>query len=417
MAKEKSNIKIESIHVTGFEGVLDIEIIPTQSMVTLSGANGAGKSSILHAISILFFGGSFEEPIIHKGKDRAEINTDLGEFSVTWYKTKKSPPKIKIERKDGQPIENTRRALNDLIGGKVLADPMALVNEKDLSKQRQKFLEALNINTSDIDKKIKNEIENRKSTKKEIKALEAKISAIDFNPSITERVVILELTDSLNSANLHNQSLEMKQKAQKRKRKAYDQKKAEVEALQQEMKDLKSEGLKLKSEIEGFEMIDTEKIEQQIKDAETINEQYRANQEHIALLKQVAAEKSKLKDVEVLISNLKTDRDNLLSSASLPDIGITIDDEAVLYNGLPLVKASTGEKIKVCFQYLSTISSNFKVLWIEDGDKLDKKTRKLIIKIAEENNIQVWNERVDESGKIGIYIEEGQVAKNNYIEE
>lgn len=50
---------------------------------------------------------------------------------------------------------------------------------------------------------------------------------------------------------------------------------------------------------------------------------------------------------------------------------------------------------------------------IKDGSLLDSKSMQIINEMAGTNDYQVWIERVDESGKVGFYIEDGNVTAVN----
>jgi hypothetical protein len=46
---------------------------------------------------------------------------------------------------------------------------------------------------------------------------------------------------------------------------------------------------------------------------------------------------------------------------------------------------------------------------IRDGSLLDSKRMDALEQIVQDQDFQLWVERVDESGKVGIVIEDGQV--------
>lgn len=54
-----------------------------------------------------------------------------------------------------------------------------------------------------------------------------------------------------------------------------------------------------------------------------------------------------------------------------------------------------------------------RVLRIRDGSLLDKKSLGLIAAMADDQDFQVWIEAVDTTGKVGIFMEDGAVAKMN----
>ncbi len=54
-----------------------------------------------------------------------------------------------------------------------------------------------------------------------------------------------------------------------------------------------------------------------------------------------------------------------------------------------------------------------RVIRIQDGSLLDEDGLKIISDMAAEKDYQVWLEAVDSTGKVGIYMEDGEVAAVN----
>lgn len=48
---------------------------------------------------------------------------------------------------------------------------------------------------------------------------------------------------------------------------------------------------------------------------------------------------------------------------------------------------------------------------VSDGSLLDSESRKILADLAAEQGFQVWMELVDESGQVGIVIEDGKLAQ------
>jgi hypothetical protein len=54
-----------------------------------------------------------------------------------------------------------------------------------------------------------------------------------------------------------------------------------------------------------------------------------------------------------------------------------------------------------------------RVMVIKDGSLLDDKNLKIIAEMAHAHDYQIWIEQVSTSGKVGIYLEEGEVKAIN----
>jgi recombinational DNA repair ATPase RecF len=400
--------KINKLRIIAFNGITDIEISPTSNTIIISGDNGAGKTSILEAINTLIFGGRLTDPVVKSGESRSNIIAEIGNYIISWVKTIKSPPKIEIKSKSGERIGHTRSVLSDIIGAKLLADPLNLMNETDEKKQRKMFLDLLGIDTTRHDEQEKYRMNKRQDIGVELRGLKERLKSCSYDPDTTTRVSLMELTDQLRA--IQNKKTEhtiMVSELEAMKKK-YKENNAEIERLQQENKELREAAKPLEEKISQYKPVDTQLLEAKIKDAELINERYRANQEYKEVKKSMERKEDEYTAETEEIESIRKGRNELLSSANLPDTGITITDERILLNNLPMCKASTGQKIKAGFEFLLALDPEFKVLWIEDGDKLDSNNLSLIKELSEKKNIQVWIERV---GNVAgsIFLENGSI--------
>jgi len=55
------------------------------------------------------------------------------------------------------------------------------------------------------------------------------------------------------------------------------------------------------------------------------------------------------------------------------------------------------------------LNPTVRVLRVTDGSLLDSENLALLADMAQQQNVQVWIERVDESGTVGVVIEDGRV--------
>ena len=83
------------------------------------------------------------------------------------------------------------------------------------------------------------------------------------------------------------------------------------------------------------------------------------------------------------------------------------------YNGLPLADASTGEQIRVSAAIGMAGKSDLRFLIIREGSLLDDEGMAILEKMAHENDFQILIEIVDNSGKVGVFIQDGEVAAVN----
>ena len=94
----------------------------------------------------------------------------------------------------------------------------------------------------------------------------------------------------------------------------------------------------------------------------------------------------------------------------MPIDDLTFGDGAVLFKGLPFEQGSSAEQLRVSVAIAMAANPKLRVLRIKEGSLLDEDGIALIQKMAEGGDYQIWIERVDTSGKVGIVMEDGAVA-------
>ena len=100
-----------------------------------------------------------------------------------------------------------------------------------------------------------------------------------------------------------------------------------------------------------------------------------------------------------------------IASANLGIDGLTVEDGRVMLGDHPFDQASDAERLLASCAIAGRGDAKLRVLRIRDGSLLDESSLRLAAEWAEKNDYQVWVERVDTSGKVGIVIEDGKVKR------
>jgi hypothetical protein len=98
-----------------------------------------------------------------------------------------------------------------------------------------------------------------------------------------------------------------------------------------------------------------------------------------------------------------------IAAAKFPVDGISFGDNEVLLNGVPFVQASDAERLCCSIALAMAMNPKLRIIRVRDGSLLDDDSMKLLARMAEEKDYQVWIERVDGSGRVGVVIEDGRV--------
>jgi hypothetical protein len=98
-----------------------------------------------------------------------------------------------------------------------------------------------------------------------------------------------------------------------------------------------------------------------------------------------------------------------LANAKMPVDGLGFADGLVTFNGIPLDQASSAQQLQISAAIGAAANPKLRVLLARDGSLLDSKSLALLGEFAAERDLQIWLERVDESGEVGIVMEDGHV--------
>src|SRR4030042_672842 len=148
-----------------------------------------------------------------------------------------------------------------------------------------------------------------------------------------------------------------------------------------------------------------EELQSQINNAETINSEIRTAKTTIQKVEEYSKKKKEYNNLTQKIKELDEEKSKKLSEAQMPIEGLSYDEENVLYNTIPFNQLSGAEQLKISMAIAMAQNPKLRVVLIRDGSLLDAENLKIIKKMAKEQDYQVWCEKVDDSGKIGIYIE------------
>lgn len=432
-------MKIINFKAENFKRLIAVEITPDGNVVKITGKNGAGKTSILDAI-LCALGGTKNAPSlpIRKGADKATVTLDLGDFIVTrtW---KGDASVLKITNPDNSVKQKPQDVLNSLLG-RFTFDPMSFMEAKP-AERRETLLGMIDIKLpkewtelgeampeSDplgyIATRRKEIFAQRTDTGRELDrtngALSTARAALPAGDS-PARVSVAELTATLQSANEQNaMNAASVDKINRGNAKCaeLEQQIGEVErqilVLTAKKAELAAERLRIETIVSGItvcEKIDTAAIVAKISEAENANraaDQYDAK---LAEVKRLADDESKLSAVYNALSDkikkIDAIKETALAGAALPVIGLGVADGDVTFNGIPFEQCSHAERLKISMSIGMALNPKIHVMRVTDGEKFDSDSWKIIQELADANDFQVWIEKMDESGEVGIFIEDG----------
>jgi len=113
------------------------------------------------------------------------------------------------------------------------------------------------------------------------------------------------------------------------------------------------------------------------------------------------------------LERTQQDKSTRIANAKFPLEGLSITDESVSFNGILFDRLSTGQQIKASTAIAMKLNPTARIIFIREGSLLDAAGLQAIAELAKDNDYQVWIEKVDDSGTIGIHIEDGAITSIN----
>lgn len=409
-----NDLKIVELRGENIKRIKAIRFKPQENVTVISGPNENGKTSVLDIIWFALKGAeaSKENPQpIHEGEQTAFAELDLGEYVVT-RKFLPSGTTLEVRNKEGAKFPSPQAMLDKLIGS-ISLDPLAFLRY-DAEKQRKLMMSFTNLTAalSKVDLEIKQTFEERAVSNKRLEQEVSLLSSMedaDIPEEVLakrERIDISGLKKELSEAIEHNRRQDAHKSNLNRITNRILEVEKELEKLTAELAAEKKKG--------AVTVIPTADIMARIDSAEKHNG-------YVGQLESYEAQSAKCEDLHKQtndltekLESLRQQKADAIKNADYPLEGLGISDDGITFNGTPFSQLSGAEKLKVSVAMAIAMQSRLKVIRITDGSLLDSKSMKIIEDMAKENGMQVFVERVDETGKIGIVIEDGEIAVNNY---
>lgn len=390
---------------------------PDGTTVIVSGKNGQGKSSLLDSIVLALGGKSTEiakltKKPIRDGEKKAFVEVDLGEYTVkrTWTERNDS---LEILGKNGEKFSSPQKMLDALIGD-LSFDPLEFTR-LPAKEQRAVLLELVDLGF-DLDaweENYKKVYDKRTEIGRDVKRLQGAADSLESGYSIDtpkEEVSISELSEKLSHAMRCNSTLTTHQQNRLQCLKDIEKLEETIKDLQGKLEHNKKMIVEFDKQISSMEFIDCEEIEEKMQKAEEINKSVRARKAFEDTEKDLIEAQKKYDKGTEYLKEQEEKKAQALSKAEMPVKGLGFDDDGVTFNGIPFAQLSQAEQIKVSMAIAMAQNPKLRIIRIDDGSLLDEDNLAAVEKMAEGNDFQVWIERVDSSGKVGVVIEDGEIV-------
>ena len=416
-------MRILGLIVQNFKNITIAEVTPTGGTVIISGENGAGKTALIDAFWMaLDQKGAIKEnpdPIKH-GEKNAKVVVDLGKYIVTrtWTETKSY---LKIENAEGAVFKGPGAMLASLIG-ELSFDPQAFTmkSEKEQLNTLINILD-LSIDIPALDQQRDDLYKARTLVNRDITALKGQRDGIvipegtpDDEKSTAEIMTDYSAaSDLIVENNKIREALDLAERRQEACNGAIIKTKEQLACDEQNLAHYTTEVSELTARVNGMTDPDLEAFKCQIDDVEITNTHVRKKQERQQIIDRLTAQETASDNQTKAMEAIDGQKAEAIKNATMPVPGLSFDETGVLYNEVKLKGCSAAEQLKVSIGIAMVLNPTIRVIRITDGSLLDDKNMKIIAEMAEEHDFQVWVERVDSSGKMGVFIQEGEIIADN----
>lgn len=430
-------LHILALQAENFAKIKALRITPDGRLVELTGKNANGKSSVLRLIwSALGGADSFPEVPIRVGETKAVGQLDIGDATGLKYRATlrftlqddgSFTHTLTVENADGARYNSPTTMMKNLLGS-LTFDPLVFA-EAD-SAEQLKMMRAFvpGVDFAAIDRANKTDFATRTDVNRRAKDLKAQAAGVIVPDDAPNALVDVEaLVDKLTKASTFNSEIDQRQArrdelAQKivvwrqeavdgralavDLRRQADEAEAEAKASEDEA----NAQQKRLDEAEALpEKADAEALQAEISRATVSNAIFERVQRKADLEAQAKAAEDESEALTKAMDDRKADVAKKVKAAGLPVEGITLDDDKVLLDGLPLSVASDAQRLVVSLKICAAMNPKLRVATVTGGEKLDEDALALLAKTAQDLDLQIWMERVDNTGKVGFVLQDGEV--------
>lgn len=392
-----------------------------QHYAEITGANGAGKSAYLDSLFALL-GGKSEipgDPVRH-GADEALLSADLSDYTVSLRIDPDRTPTLVVKNRDGFKISSPQKLLDGLKAS-LGFDPEAF-SRMTPTQQRDQLAELVGLKAmlDNLAMHDRAEFEERTNINRDAKRVQAQLDAIpeiDACQPVDVSALIAEIRQARADNDIIRWEAERRESRRgemAKSRAGAASYRAEAERLLNLADQCEADADAIDNELSALDpappFVDVASLESRVESAESTNAQARTYAERQKLVNALHQLKAESDALTASMQQREAERARVLAAAEFPVPGLSLTESCVMYNGVTFDQASSGERVLVSASVGMRLNPALRVMLIRDGSRLDSQSRKVIAELARTHDFLVIVEVTDDSGDVGIYIEDGRVA-------
>jgi regulator of replication initiation timing len=421
----RNDMRIIQLTAENFKRLRAVQIKPDGNIVQITGRNAQGKTSCLDAISTVLGGaGQTCRAPIRKGQEKAKIICDLGDLTVTRTFTATGGGTLTVANKEGARFTSPQAVLDKLVG-RLSFDPLAF-SRMDSNHQLETLKTIVGLDFTKDDSRRADLYEERTAVNRELKAREAQLARVPEHtgtPDKEESIADLA-SEYARRQRVNTQNAAARREAETltaqldRLRREYTSIEVEIDSLRKrltakndEIQTATRQADERTAAVAELKDEDVAEIQTRMSAAEELNQRVRQNADRAKLAASISDLSAKSDSLTEQIGSVDAGKTEKLAAAKFPVDGLSFDETGVTFGGLPFEQASSAEQLRISVAIGIALNPKLKVLLIRDGSLLDADSLKLVAEMAADSDAQVWVERVDDTRKVGVVIEDGSVVE------
>lgn len=400
--------KIKHMHVQRLRNVIDVAFDFDDTIVKISGNNGAWKSTVIDAIFLAIVGKTYIgkwrsiENLITIWQQTSEIEVVLEwngkKLKINRKITDKGNMSLEIRSSEGEKLQQKDL---DMLLSEFTIDPLEFTRKT--KKEQYDTIKMITwVDTTEIDEKIL--IQEEKTRQARAISTEYKKTLDNaWRPEKVERVSTEDLAKEQREILEHNNAV------QRNKDRIYDTTQ-NIERWNQKMEELKEEMKRVEKLVEDetsilatlhdaqkvlWEGYDMHIINVKIENADEINKKANDRERYCTLQTEAQSKDFELQKNADALDALREEKKAMIKNAKMPIPGMEFsENDGVIIDGILFDQYSSAQQLKMACRIATSVNPTLKVIYIKDGSLLDEQSLKEMEQFWEEQGYQIFIERV-----------------------
>lgn len=418
--EQETPLRLHALVIDNIKKVRAMELVPDDEIMCLTGRNEAGKSTVLEVLR-MFFGGkkySPENPVT-TGKKKGGAVLELGKYTAKLSVTAKGGYYLSLYDEEGQEVPSPQTVLTQMVKN-IAFDPSRFIHMEP--KEQAKVLrEILGVDTTELDAKRKKCYDRRTEIGREVSQLEASLKLLPLYKGVPDKeVTTAEITKKISDALKLNQQRTETAKTIKFNEESIQKTRNHIEDLKKQILEAENRITRTEAEnkthtkwLELNPAQDIEVLETQSQELEEINKKVRGNQDRKKTREKLLKVQDDHDTLSEAIKEIDEKKEKLLEGVDMPIQGLTFDEDGIYYDGFPFRDVSTGKALTIATALGISQNPDLRVLILQDGSDIDSFNFAAIRQLAKAEDFLIIIEKMDESGQVGFFIDDGELVSHN----